>query len=109
MWSSLWAVGKWLVATFVKVLAWTAAHPVAAVLVGATAAIGGAWLKAQPWAGADIVGRVVGSFGLSLLLGGMGAWLGGKVLGAVGRAVGAATPFWYKYIFQQRFDRPWLP
>lgn len=89
MWSSLLAVGKWLVGAFTKVLLWTAAHPVAAITAGVLATAGGAWLRAQPWSGADLLGRAVGAFGITLLSGGIGAWIAVKLAGEVAGVVGA--------------------
>ena len=93
MWAALW----WIAKVSLKVTLWTATHPVAAIVVGAGMAAGGAWLSKQSWAGAKVLGGLVGSFGIQLLYGGIGAWATGKVLGKTGALIGAVVaPPWFR-------------
>lgn len=104
MWGILWAVGKWLIATTVKVALWAVANPLGAVLTGVALVSGGAWLEDQSWAGASILASLVNFVGGGILYTGIGSWLGGSVLGlgAVGRA-GGGWIGWYRWAQEQVF------
>ena len=82
---AVWWGAKFVAKTFL----WVAAKPVLAAVVGVGLVGAAALLQGQPWAGADVLSRMLGYAGVAVLTGGIGAWIGGKVLSAtIGRAAG---------------------
>lgn len=97
MWSTLWAVGKWLLRVSAKIGLWSIAHPTAALIVAGSLQLASKWLEKQPWAGADIVSSLVGAFGTGLFVTGVGAWLVGTLfpgVTAVAKGAGALASWW---------------
>lgn len=59
----LWETLVWVYRTSVAVVAWSIAHPIAALVVTLTLRAAGAWLEDQPWAGADLLSQL--TYGLA--------------------------------------------
>ena len=109
MWTLVWAVGKWLVKSYVKILLWAILHPLPAIAIGAGLALASSWLETQPWAGAQVLAWVTGAMGTSLIVTGIGAFLGGKIIGThitIAKYVGATTSWWW---YVQRASKGYLP
>ena len=84
-----------------KAFLWVAAKPVVAAVVGVALFGAAALLDEQPWAGSDTIARMLGYAGWAFISGGIGAWAGRKVLGAiVGGIIGHAAAIkwlWWMY------------
>ncbi len=108
----MWAALVWIGKVAIKVTLWALAHPIVATAVGAGAAAAGAWLREQPWMGSDVLGRIVGAFGLSVLATGLGAWVGGKLftgpLEAIGRTLLGGASWWQQIMSASPATTFWL-
>lgn len=82
MLAGLWGVLKWVWSVSKAVMVWAGAHPVVAVAAGIAGVVAGDWLADQPWAGAQLVGGLLGRFGGLLTTFGLGAWFGKATLKA---------------------------
>ena len=99
-------VGKGLVGVAKWVLSWAVANPLGAVIVGVTLIVASWWLKAQPWAGADVLANVVGLAGQGILGVGIGSWIG-RQIGLLLKETAVAVGKFLKEAVQSTPGGPW--
>ncbi|MBA7686949.1 hypothetical protein ES703_95409 [subsurface metagenome] len=82
MWAALIWVGK-VAWTVVK---WAALKPLFVVAAGVTLVAAAQWLRAQPWAGSNVIADLSNTIGGALIVLGLGAFVVRGILAAVAAA-----------------------
>jgi hypothetical protein len=93
----------WLGKAILAASAWGAAHPLIAIGAGALVSMGGVWLEGQDWAGAEILGTLVSTFGMTISAAGLGAFIFQETVAAGLSYLGSVS----YYLIGQEGDRPW--